>query len=95
MAPQKAVKPQALEPLTEQLKADYKHLIILHNVSWRSPEDREEARLALAKSVKDAKQAMQETEGTQDSELRYWRGQLIIQTTLGEDAVKHPSTLKR
>jgi hypothetical protein len=73
----------------------YKHLMTLHNVSWRIPEDREEARLALAKSVKDAKQAMDSVEGTQDVELRRSLGQLFIQVTLSEDAVQHPHTLKR
>jgi hypothetical protein len=46
----KAVKPQALEALVETIKADYKRLMVLHNASWRTPEDREEARLALCRS---------------------------------------------
>jgi hypothetical protein len=95
MEQQKAIKPQALEAITEQLKADYKHLMTLYNVSWRTPEDREDARQVLAKSVKDAKHAIQSVEGTQDAELRHWHDQLFIQVTLAEDAVNHPGTLKR
>jgi hypothetical protein len=89
------VKPQTLETLLTSLKADYARLMVLHNSSWRTPEDREEARLALMKSMKTAKRAVQELEGTQDTELRHLYGQLLIESTLAEDACKHPETLKR
>jgi hypothetical protein len=95
MEQQKAIKPQALESLHEAIKADYHQLMVLHNTSWRSQQDREEARLALAKSVKDAKHAMQSVEGTPDAELRHWHDQLLIQTMLAEGAVWDPNTLKR
>jgi hypothetical protein len=94
MEQQQAVKPQVLEALTEQLKADYKHLMVTYNSAWRA-DDREPARQALAKSVKNAKHAVQELEGTQDRKLRRWHDQLVIQVALGEDACKHPNTLKR
>jgi hypothetical protein len=38
---------------------------------------------------------VQELEGTQDAALRHWYGQLLIESTLAEDAVKNPGTLKR
>jgi hypothetical protein len=95
MEQQRPIKPQMLETLTEKLKADYKHLMVLHNASWRTPEDREEARLALARSTKEAKSMVQQLEGTNDPALRGLYGQLLIQMTLSEDAVKHPGTLKR
>jgi hypothetical protein len=95
MEQQKAIKPQALETLLETIKSNYRQLMVVHNVSWRTPEDREEARLALAKSLKDATHAVQELEGTPDPELRRWHDQLLIETTLAEDAVKNPGTLKR
>ena len=91
----KAIKPQVLEALLDTIKTDYRQLMVMHNVSWRTPEDREHARLALAKSLKDATHAVQELEGTPDPELRRWHDQLLIETPLAEDAVKHPNTLKR
>jgi hypothetical protein len=65
------------------------------NGSWNTPEDREEARQALAKSMKEANRTVQELEETQDVELRRLHDALLIQVTLSEDAVKNPSTLKR
>jgi hypothetical protein len=91
---QKAIKPQALEARVETLKAEYKHLMVVHNSAWRV-DDREPARQALARSVTDAQHALQSVEGTQDSELRHWHDQLLIQATLADEAVKHPGTLKR
>ena len=91
----KAIKPQTLESLHEAIKADYRQLMILHNTSWCTPEDREEARQALAKSLKNAQHAIPSVEETPDPELRHWHDQLVIQTVLAEGAVKNPSTLKR
>jgi hypothetical protein len=67
----------------------------LYDVSWRTPEDREEARLALATSLKNAKHVVQSVEGTPDAELRRWHDALVIEMTLADDAVRHPGTLKR
>ena len=91
----KAIKPEALEALVEQVKSDYKHLMVSVNGSWNTQEDREEARQALAKSMKEANRTVQELEGTQDAELRRWHDALLIQSTLSEDAVKNPNSLKR
>ena len=91
----KPIKPEALEALVEQVKSDYKHLMVSVNGSWNTQEDREEARQALAKSMKEANRTVQELEGTQDAELRRWHDALLIQTVLSEDAVKKPNSLKR
>jgi cysteine sulfinate desulfinase/cysteine desulfurase-like protein len=95
MEQQKAFKPQVLEALVETIKADYRNLMVVHNVSWRTPQEREEARLTLARSVRDANAAVQSTEGTTDPVLRRLHDALLIQVTLSEDAVKNPGTLKR
>jgi hypothetical protein len=94
MEQQKAVKPAALEALVETLKADYKHLMVAWNSPWCA-DDREPARLALAKSVRDAQHAIQSVEETSDVELRHWHDQLVIQSVLAEGGVKNPHTLKR
>jgi hypothetical protein len=94
MEQQKAVKPAALEALVETLKSNYKHLMVTYNSAWRA-DDREPARLALAKSLKNAQHAIHSVEETPDPELRHWHDQLVIQTVLAEGAVKNPSTLKR
>jgi hypothetical protein len=91
----RAVKPQVLEALVETLKADYKHLMTTWNVSWRTAKDREDARLALEKSAKDASAAIQSVEGTSDPELRRLHDSLVIQVELSTDAVKHPGSLRR
>ena len=95
MEQQTAMKPQAYENLLASLKSDYHRLMVATNGSWYSPEDREEGRLALAKSLQHAHHAVQELAETQDAELRRLHDQLLIQATLSEDAVKHPGTLKR
>lgn len=95
MEQQKAVRPEALEAMHEAIKADYHRLMVAYNTSWHTPQEREEARQALAKAVKNAKHAVQELEGTLDAELRHWHDQLVIQVTLSEGAVRDPNTLKR
>jgi hypothetical protein len=91
----KTIKPQTLEALVETLKAGYRHLMVSMNGSWNTPEDREEARQALAKSMKEANCTVRELEETQDVELRRLHDQLVIQSMLAEGAVKDPRTLKR
>jgi hypothetical protein len=95
MEQQKAIKPQAYENLHEAIKADYRRLMISMNGSWNTPEDREEARQTLAKSLKNANHAVQELAETQDVELRRLHDALILQTVLAEGAVRDPRTLKR
>ena len=95
MEQQKAVKPAALETLLTSLKSDFRHLMASVNGSWNTPDDREQARLALAKSVREANRAVQELEGVPDAELRRLHDALLIQSTLSEDAVKNPNSLKR
>jgi sulfur carrier protein ThiS len=95
MEQQKAIKPQALENLLASLKTSHHRLMVATNGSWYSPEDREEERLALAKSLKDADHAVQELTETTDPELRRLRDALLIEAMLAEDAVRNPNTLKR
>jgi hypothetical protein len=95
MEQQKAIKPQAYENLLASLKSDYHRLMVATNGSWYSPEDREDGRLALAKSLQHVNHAVRELEGTPDPELRRLHDALLIQATLSEDAVKNPNTLKR
>ena len=95
MEQQKTVKPAALETLLTSLKSDFRHLMASVNGSWNTQEDKEQARLALAKSVREANRAVQELEGVPDAELRRLHDALLIQSTLSEDAVKNPNSLKR
>ena len=95
MEQQKTVKPAALEALVETIKFDFRHLMASVNGSWNTPDDREQARLALAKSVREANRAVQELEGVSDADLRRLHDALLIQSTLSEDAVKNPNSLKR
>jgi hypothetical protein len=90
----KTIKPQTLEALVETLKADYEQLMVTYNSAWRA-DDREPARQALAKSLKNAQHAIQSVEETPDPELRHWHDQLVIQSVLAEGAVQNPNTLKR
>ena len=92
---QQKVKPQAYENLLTSLKSDYRQLMILHNAPWSTPESREEGRLTLEKSMKEANRTVRELQETPDPELRYWHDQLVIQTVLAEGAVQNPNTLKR
>jgi hypothetical protein len=59
------------------------------------PVGRTRLRQSLAASVQRAEEAMARLRGTHDTQLQQVLGKLVVQTTLANDAIKHPEMLRR
>jgi hypothetical protein len=70
-------------------------LISIYRSQWRSAEDRESARQALAGSVSDARGAIERLQGTSVPELQQLVSKLIVHSELADGTLKDPTTLQR
>ena len=91
----KILRGDQLEYLLATLETHDKQLIASHRSPWRSAEDRESARQALARSATQARQAVESLQGTRVPELRQLVSKLVVQVEVAGNAGKNPTTLQR
>jgi hypothetical protein len=86
--------------LLETLNKDYKALMAAERTPTyygaQSRDDaRVEARQTLQQSLDNARETIARVQGTQAPELRPLLAQLVVQTELADDTMKHPELLRR
>jgi hypothetical protein len=91
----KIIRVDQLEYLLATLETHYKQLIASHRSPWRSAEDRESARQALARSATQVCQAVESLQGASVPELRQLVSKLVVQVEVAGDTGKNPTTLQR
>jgi hypothetical protein len=73
---------------------DYRELRVAYRNNWRTDAERAEARVTLARSVREARQVVDNHRGTQEVAVQQMLGKLVVQSELADDSLKHPETLR-